>query len=197
MPILLEELGLSYEVRAVDLGKNEQFAPDFLSISPNNKIPALVDDEAEAGPLALFESGAILTCLAEKHRRFLAPAGAQRYRELSWLHWQVGSWGPMLGQIGFFAVRSKEKAPLAIDRFIEEGERLLGVLDRRLGEARFLGGDDYSIADIATYPWAIAATTTQEDVLARGLEGKASFRRWLGEVGARPAVQKGMKVLET
>jgi GST-like protein len=196
VPILLEELGLAYEVRAIDLSKDEQFSPAFLAISPNNKIPGIVDSDVEGGTLAMFESGAILTYLAERHGRFLAAKGPTRWKQLEWLHWQIGNWGPMLGQLGFFAVRSKEKAPLAIQRFTEEGERMLGVLDKRLAEASYLGGDDYSIADIATYPWAVAATTMLQPVLAASLASKPAFARWMADVGRRPAVAKGMKVLE-
>jgi len=192
--IMLEELGLPYQVHPVNIGKNEQFAPDFLAIAPNNKIPAIVDDGAEGGPLSIFESGAILTYLAEKSGRFLAPSGPARYKALEWLHWQVGGQGPMLGQLGFFAIRSDEKAPLAIKRFTEEADRLLGVLDRRLVEAPYLAGDDYSIADIAVYPWMVAATTFLKDVLAESLATKPGIQRWLKSVGDRPAVQRGMTV---
>ena len=194
VPILLEELGLAYEVIPVDLGKDAQHAPSFVAISPNNKIPALVDDEADGGPLALFESGAILTCLAEKHGRFLAPSGRARFDTLAWLHWQIGGLGPMLGQLGFFAVRAKEKVPVAIDHFMKEADRLLGVLERRLAEVPYLAGADYSIADIAAYPWTQAAATFLAPVLAESLAKKPAVARWLARVGERPAVQRGMKV---
>jgi GST-like protein len=194
VPILLEELGLAYEIHFVDISKNEQFEPDFLAIAPNNKIPALVDYSAEEGPLSIFESGAILTYLADKHGRFLAPHGHARWKAMEWLHWQIGSLGPMLGQLGFFAVRSREKAPLAIQRFTEEADRLLGVLERRLTEARYLAGDDYTIADIAAYPWMVAATTVQKDALAGVLAGKDAIARWMAELAARPAVQRGMAI---
>jgi GST-like protein len=197
VPILLEELGLAYEVKPIDLSKGEQHSAEFLAISPNNKIPGIVDHDAEGGPLAMFESGAILTYLADKHGRFLAAKGPARWKQMEWLHWQIGSWGPMLGQLGFFAVRSKEKAPLAIQHFTEEGDRMLGVLDRRLAEAPFLGGDEYSIADVATYPWAVAATTMLRPALESSLASKLAFARWMSEVDGRPAVVKGMKVLET
>lgn len=195
--ILLEELGVPYDVKTINIGKDEQFAPEFLKISPNNKIPALVDDEAEGGPLSIFESGAILTYLAEKHGRFLAPQGPARFKALEWLHWQIGGLGPMLGQLGFFAVRSKEKAPLAIQRFTEEADRLLGVMDRRLAEAPYLAGDEYSIADIACYPWTEAATTFLKEPLAGSLAKKPAVHRWLKQVGERPAVQRGMKIPST
>ena len=194
VPIMLEELGWPYEVRTVDLSKNEQHAPDFLKISPNNKIPAIVDPDAEGGPLAIFESGAILTYLAEKSGRFLAPSGPERYKALEWLHWQIGSLGPMLGQLGYFARRAGEKTPAAIARFTEEGERLLGVMERRLKESAYLGGAAYSIADIAAYPWTLAATTFLQEPLAQALQDKEAIRRWLKVVGERPAVQRGMAV---
>jgi GST-like protein len=192
--IMLEELGWPYEVRPVNIGKDEQFAPDFLKIAPNNKIPALVDDAAEGGPLSIFESGAILVYLADKSGKFLAPSGAPRFKALEWLFWQVGGLGPMLGQLGFFAKRSPEKAPLAIHRFTEEADRLLGVMERRLAEAPYLAGADYSIADMASYPWTLAATSFLKDVLSDSLASKPALDRWLGAVGERPAVQRGMAV---
>ena len=194
VPIMLEELGWPYEVHTVDLSKNEQHAPDFLTISPNNKIPAIVDHDAAGGPLAIFESGAILTYLAEKSGRLLAASGPERYKALEWLHWQIGSLGPMLGQLGYFAKRSQEKTPAAIARFTEEGERLLGVMERRLKESAYLGGEAYSIADIAAYPWTLAATTLLQEPLAQALQDKEAIRRWLEMVGERPAVQRGMAV---
>jgi GST-like protein len=194
VPIMLEELGWPYEVRTVNLGKNEQHAPDFLKISPNNKIPAIIDHDAEGGPLTLFESGAILTYLAEKSGRLLAPSGADRYRQLEWLHWQIGNLGPMLGQLGYFAKRAEEKTPAAIARFTDEAERLLSVMERRLAESPYLGGKEYSIADIASYPWTVAATTFLKEVLASRLDNKPALHRWLQTVGERPAVQKGMQV---
>lgn len=194
VPILLEELGLSYEIHFVNVGKGEQFEAEFLAISPNNKIPALVDHGAEGGPLAIFESGAILTYLADKHHKFLAPSGHARWKTQEWLHWQIGSLGPMLGQLGFFAVRSQEKAPLAIDRFTEEAGRLLGVMEGRLAKCPYLAGEDYTIADIACYPWMIGATTMMKEVLARHLEKKPAIERWLKDIGARPAVQRGMAI---
>ena len=191
---MLEELGLPYEVHTVNLGKNEQFSPEFLKISPNNKIPAIVDHDAEGGPLSLFESGAILTYLAEKTGRFLAPSGPERFRALEWLHWQIGSLGPMLGQLGYFAKRAEVKTPAAIARFTEEGERLLNVIERQLAQTPYLAGTEYSIADIAAYPWMLAATTFLKEPLADALADKPAMQRWLTEVGERPAVKKGMQV---
>jgi GST-like protein len=195
--IMLEELGWPYQVRPVDLGKNEQFDPAFLKISPNNKIPAMVDDEAEGGPLSLFESGAILTYLADKSGRLLPASGRARYEVLAWLHWQIGNLGPMFGQLGYFAVRAQEKTPPAIERFTEEGERLLAVMETRLAHSAYLGGEEYTIADIAAYPWTAAATDYLKGVLGESLNRKPALRRWLDTVGARPAVQRGMAVLKS
>jgi GST-like protein len=192
--IMLEEIGMPYQVKPVNLGKSEQFDQAFLKISPNNKIPAIVDNEAAGGALAIFESGAILTYLAEKSGRLLAAAGAERYKTLEWLHWQIGGLGPMLGQLGFFAVRAEEKSPLAIQHFIDEGDRLLAVMEKRLAEVPYLAGENYSIADIACYPWTLAATGYLKDALAESMDSKPSVRRWLQTVGARPAVQRGMNV---
>ncbi|WP_182180237.1 glutathione S-transferase family protein [Methylobacterium radiotolerans] len=197
IPIMLEECGLPYTVVPVNIGKDEQFAPDFLKVSPNNKIPAIVDDEAEGGPLSVFESGAILTYLAEKTGRFLAPSGPARYKALEWLHWQMGGLGPMLGQLGFFAVRSDEKAPLAIKRFTEEADRLLHVMDRRLGDGPYLAGADYSIADMACYAWTLAATSFLKEPLEGTLADIANVHAWLGRVGERPAVRRGMEIPKT
>lgn len=194
VPIMLEELGWDYEIRPVNIGQDEQFSEAFLRISPNNKIPAIVDEDATGGPLSIFESGAILTYLAEKSGRLLAPSGHARYKALEWLNWQIGGLGPMLGQLGFFAVRSQDKAPLAIERFTQEADRLLGVMDRRLQETEFLAGSDYTIADIASYPWTFSATTVLKDVLAGSLASKPGVRRWLQRVGEREAVQRGMQL---
>lgn len=192
--ILLEELGVPYTVRPVDIGKDEQFAPAFLAVSPNNKIPAIVDHDAEGGDLSIFESGAILTYLADKHGRFLPASGAGRWKVLEWLAWQVGGLGPMLGQLGYFVGRAPEKVPLAINRFAEEATRLLTVMDRRLKEADYLGGD-YSIADIAAYPWVAAmAPLLKGNPLIPGWDEMTGIHRWLEAVAARPAVQRGMAV---
>ncbi|MDP1628325.1 MAG: glutathione S-transferase N-terminal domain-containing protein [Parvibaculum sp.] len=191
--IMLEETGLPYEVHAVNIGKNEQFEPAFLKISPNNRIPAIVDRDADSGPLSVFESGAILIYLAEKTGKFLAAKGEQRAKTLEWLMWQMGGVGPMLGQASHFVNAAPEKIPYAIDRYISEAARLIKVLDTRLGKAEYMGGD-YSIADMATYPWLAVAF----DLIAQGKpeivgEG-ANVKRWLAAVGARPAVQRGMAV---
>ena len=195
--IALEELGLPYAVHPINIGKDEQFDPGFLKVSPNNKIPAIVDEDAPGGPLAIFESGAILVYLAEKTGKLLAARGPERFKALEWLNWQMGGLGPMLGQLGFFAVRSKEKAPLAIERFTTESGRLLGVMETRLREVPYLAGPDYSIADIACYAWTLAATTFLKDALGATLDDKDAVRAWLDRVGTRPAVQRGMAVPKT
>lgn len=192
--ILLEELGLAYETVAVNLGRNEQFAPGFLAISPNNKIPAIVDHDADGGALSVFESGAILTYLAERHGRFLPASGKARYKALEWLHWQMGGLGPMLGQLGYFEKFAKEKSAAASGRFIAEADRLLAVMDKQLAESTYLAGEEYSIADIAAYPWAFTASTWLADVLGDRMATKPALRRWMDLVAARPAVRRGMAV---
>ena len=187
--IMLEELGVPYEIVAVDINQREQFRPDFLAIAPNNKIPALVDDAAEGGPLTMFESGAILTYLAERHGRLLPAEGSGRYRTLTWLHWQIGGLGPMFGQLGFFA---KQDDAFARSHFLKEAERLLTVLDKQLSGSPYLAGAEFSIADIAVYPWVVAARDKLGDLLGESLSGKPALQRWLALVGTRPAVQKGM-----
>lgn len=194
--IMLEEIGLPYQVHAVDLTANEQHEPSFLAISPNNKIPAIVDEEQGGERQPLFESGAILSYLAEKSGVLLPPPGPARWAVYEWLYWSIGGLGPMLGQLNFFAVRSAEKAPLAIDRFQEEGRRLLGVLETRLAGCAFIGGADYSIADIASYPWVEEARVAMAEPLADAFASSPAISDWLARVGARPAVKKGMRILE-
>ncbi len=187
IPIMLEELGLPYTIKTVNLGKKEQFQPEFLKLSPNNKIPAIEDDG-----LTIFESGAILTYLAEKTGKLLPAEGAARYKVLEWLHWQIGGLGPMLGQVGFFALRSEEKSALAIQHFVDEADRLLGVMDQQLSQHTYIAGADYSIADIACYPWTVGIVDKLKPALGDKLDSKPHVRRWLELVGARPAVQRGM-----
>lgn len=196
--IMLEELDVPYEIIPVDISKDEQFRPEFLQISPNNKIPAIVDDELKSNgkPLTIFESGAILIYLAEKYHQFLPREGMNRYKALEWTFWQAGGLGPMLGQLGYFAIRSEEKTPHAINRFHEEAERLLNVLDKQLQDYPFIAGKEYTIADMMTYPWAIAATTYLESELGQKIKEKHSVRRWLDLIGNRPAVKRGMNILE-
>lgn len=193
--VALEEMGLAYTVRPVNIGKGEQFAPDFLAVSPNNKIPAIVDHDAPGGPLSVFESAAILTYLAAKTGQFLPKDGPERYKVLEWLAWQVGGLGPMLGQLGYFATKATEKVPHAIDRFTEESVRLLTVMDRRLADSPYLGGEAYSIADMAAYPWGVAAAFGYlKAPLAPATEGMTGLHRWLAEIRRRPAVERGMAI---
>ncbi|MFN7133423.1 MAG: glutathione S-transferase N-terminal domain-containing protein [Myxococcales bacterium] len=188
--VMLEEVGLPYAVHVVDITRDEQFKPEFLKINPNNKIPAIVDHEGPGGkPLTLFESGAILFYLGEKTGKLLPASPEGRYHTLQWLMFQMGGVGPMMGQLSHFTRFAKEKIPYAIERYTKETQRLLGVMDRRLAEAPFLAGE-YSIADVATYPWVAGVTTLMPELL----EGREQVKRWLAEIGQRPAVQKGMQV---
>ncbi|HEX9906078.1 MAG TPA: glutathione S-transferase N-terminal domain-containing protein [Propylenella sp.] len=183
--IFLEELGLPYEVHAIDIGKDEQFHPEFLRISPNNKIPAIVDRDAG---VTLMESGAILIYLADKTGRYFPGEGEPRYRVIEWLMWQMGGIGPFLGQAHHFLRFNKGKAPYAEERFRNEARRLYGVLDRRLDGRAFIV-DDYSIADVATWPW-ISRFEWQEIEL----DEFPNVKRWYLDVAARPAVQRGYHV---
>ena len=183
--IMLEELGMPYEVHAVDIGKDEQFHPDFLKISPNNKIPAIVDRDTG---LALMESGAILIYLADKTGRLLPKEGEPRYRVLEWLMWQMGGIGPFLGQAHHFLRFNKGKAPYAEERYRNEARRLYGVLDKRLEGRDFVAGD-YSIADIAIWPWTSRFEWQEVD-----LAQFPNVTRWYRSIAARPAVQKGYHV---
>ena len=192
--IALEELDLAYEVKLIDIRKNEQNAPDFLKISPNNKVPAIVDHDSQGEPMPLFESGAILTFLGEKTGRLLPPSGAARYRTLEWLHWQIGGLGPMFGQLGAFGVFMPEKLPAAIQRFRAEAERLLGVMERRLSQSAYLGGPDYSIADIAAFPWANVTRGLLAELLGDTVASKPALQTWLDTIATRPAVLRGMAV---
>jgi len=187
--IMLEELAQPYRIAPVNISEGKQFSPDFLALSPNNKIPALVDDEAEGGELPLFESGAILTYLAEKHGRLLAASGHARYRALEWLYWQIGGLGPMAGQLGFFA-RKDEALPK--EHFAAEVQRLLNVLERGLDGKNYLAGDAFSIADIACYTWTRALAEHQPDTAGELVKQKRVLSGWLERVGSRPAVQRGM-----
>ncbi len=190
--IMLEELGLDYNVHAINIGAGDQFKPEFLKISPNNKMPAIVDPEGPDGkPISLFESGAILIYLAEKHGKLLSAEPRERYTTLQWLMWQMGGLGPMLGQAHHFRQYAPERIEYAYNRYTNEAKRLYGVLDRRLGEARFLAGDDYSIADIAAWPW-----TRYPDRQGVERADYPNFQRWFDEIAARPAVERGVKVLE-
>ena len=194
--IMLEETGLPYRVHPVDLTADQQFEPGFLAISPNNKIPAVVDEDAGRESQPLFESGAILSYLAEKSGMLLPPPGPERWSVYEWLYWSIGGLGPMLGQLNFFAVRSPDKSPLAIDRFRKEGSRLLKVLEGRLGRHPYIGGPEYSIADVASYPWVAEARTAMADPLGEVFAQSPAVNDWLSRVGERAAVKTGMRVLE-
>lgn len=183
--IFLEEAGLPYSVTKIDLGGG-QFAPAFLAISPNNKIPAIVDTDGPGGkPLSLFESGAILIYLAEKTGKFLASDPAGRATTIQWLMWQMGGIGPMMGQNYHFQKAAPEKIPYAIERYIKETDRLFGVMDKRLDAVPYLAGE-YSIADMAVYPW-VAGDWHGVDVAKY-----PNFRRWRETIASRPAVAKAM-----
>jgi GST-like protein len=192
--IMLEEIGLPYRVMPINIGADEQFTPEFLAISPNNKIPAIVDDGVEGGPLTIFESGAILFYLAEKTGRLLPQPMRQRMDALAWLNWQVSGLGRMFFELGFFAIRSPEKLPSATAQFTTEVDRLLRVMDRRLTTVPFLGGEAYSIADISAYPGVIAATTYLSKPLQDTIAAIPNVHRWLDAIGIRPAVKRGMTV---
>jgi GST-like protein len=185
---MLEECGLPYTVRPVDITRGEQFDPAFVSINPNAKIPAIVDDE---GPLTLSESGAILIYLAEKTGRFLASAGPARYAALQWLMFQMGGIGPIFGQAHHFLRFAPEPVPYAIDRYSKEVRRLYGVLDTHLANAEYLAGD-YSIADMATFPWVARHEWQKIDLVEF-----PNVSRWFGDVGSRSAVKRGMEVPES
>ena len=189
--IMLEECGLPYRAIPVDIGKGDQFKPEFLAISPNNKIPAITDPQGPDGkPVSLFESGAILVYLAGKTGRLLGRTDRQRYEVLQWVMFQMGGVGPMLGQNHHFRQYAPEKLPYAIDRYTNEAKRLYGVIDRRLAASRWLGGDEYSIADIATWPWL-------RNWKNQGIElaDYPHLSKWFHAIEERPAVQRGVKVL--
>ena len=189
--IMLEECKLPYRAIPVNIGSGEQFQPDFLKISPNNKIPALVDPEGPGGkPISLFESGAILLYLAAKTGKFLPQSDRAKFEVLQWLMFQMGGVGPMLGQNHHFRLYAPEKLPYAIDRYTNEAKRIYSVIDQRLGTSKYLGGNSYSVADIATFPW-LRNWQNQGIVLA----DYPHLERWFNTMAARPAVQRGVQVL--
>jgi GST-like protein len=183
--IMLEELGLPYNTHPVNIGKDEQFKPEFLKISPNNRIPAIVDTDTGQ---ALFESGAILMYLAEKTGKFWSKEPKAHWETVQWLMWQMGGVGPMLGQVHHFVKYNAGKAPYAEERYLKEAKRLYGVLDRRLAEAEYLAGD-YSIADMATWPWISRFEWQTID-----LNEFPNVLRWYKAIAARPAVERGYHV---
>ena len=187
--IVLEELGLPYRVHAIDIGKGDQFKPEYIAINPNSKIPAIVDSDGPGGaPLRMMESGAILIYLADKTGKLLPHSGSARYAALEWLMFQMGGVGPMFGQTHHFLRAARESVPYAIERYTQETRRLYGVLNERLKRRDHLA-DGYSIADIATYPWIARHEWHQVD-----LADFPNVKRWFDALSARPAVQKGMKV---
>jgi len=193
--IMLEETGLAYNVIPIDINKGDQFDPEYLKLSPNNKMPAMVDTDGPDGPdgepYGLFESGAILMYLAEKTGKFMPAETAARYRVIQWLMFQMGGIGPLFGQAHHFRQYAPEGLDLtyAVDRYTNEAGRLYGVLDRRLGEVEYLAGD-YSIADIATFPW-----TRSHDRQGHGFDEFPNVKRWFDAIDARPAVKRALKVL--
>jgi GSH-dependent disulfide-bond oxidoreductase len=189
--IMLEECGLPYRVHAIDIGAGEQFAPEFLAISPNNKIPAITDPEGPDGkPISLFESGAILLYLAGKTGKLLPAATRAKYDVLQWLMFQMGGVGPMLGQAHHFRIYAPEKIPYAIERYSNEAKRLYGVMNKQLGKSKYIAGREYSIADIAIFPWLRSWKNqgiTWDDF--------PHLKGWFDEIAARPAVMRGVEVL--
>jgi len=182
--MFLEEAGLPYELVPVNIGTGEQFRPEFLAISPNNRMPAIVDREPTGGgePISVFESGAILQYLAEKTGKLWPHDARSRVAVNEWLFWQVGGLGPMAGQNHHFAIYAPEKLPYAIERYVRETNRLYGVMDRRLEKSPFLGGPEYSIADIASYPWVVPWERQGQN-----LDDHPHLKRWLSAIAARPA----------
>ncbi|WP_115554856.1 glutathione binding-like protein [Xanthomonas arboricola] len=191
--LFLEEAGLDHTLKPVNIGKGDQFEPAFLQISPNNKMPAIVDHAPADGgaPQAVFESGAILLYLAEKTGRFLPRDARGRIAALEWLFWQMGGLGPMTGQMGHFNVYAPEKIAYAIDRYNAEVRRLHGVLDKRLAEHAFLAGNDYGIADMASYPWLQVYGDLKPD-----FEAFPNLHRWHTAIAARPATQRAYALKE-
>jgi GST-like protein len=187
--IMLEELGEPYNVHPLNIGQGDQYTPEFVAINPNSKIPAIVDAEGPDGkPIAIMESGAILIYLAEKSGKLLPSSGRARSTVLQWLMFQMGGVGPMFGQVHHFLRAAKEPVPYAIERYTTETRRLYGVLNERLKEHEYLA-DQYSIADIATYPW-----TARYEWHKTRLEDFPHVKRWFDAISARPAVQRGMKI---
>jgi GST-like protein len=189
--IMLEECRLAYRVHPVDIGAGDQFAPDFLAISPNNKIPAITDaDGPDGAPISLFESGAILLYLAGKTGKLLPGDVRGKYEVLQWLMFQMGGVGPMLGQAHHFRIYAPEKIDYAIDRYTNEARRLYSVINKRLAHSTYLGGHDYSIADVAVFPWLRSWKN-------QGVEmgDYPHLRGWFDEIAKRPAVQRGVEVL--
>ncbi|MGJ8514238.1 glutathione S-transferase C-terminal domain-containing protein [Carnimonas bestiolae] len=192
LTIALEELGLEYRLLPINIGRGEQFTPEFLAVAPNNRIPALVDHNAEGEPLALFESGAMLEYLADKTGKLLPTKGSARYVTLQWLYWQMAGLGPMAGQNHHFRNYSEEKIPYAIERYVDETARLYRVLDTRLRDVAYVGGDDYSIADIAIWPWI-----KPYEAQGQRLEDFPNLAEWFERIGERDAVKRAYALVES
>ena len=189
--IMFEEIGLPYNVIAINIGEGDQFEPDYLKISPNNKMPAMVDPDGPNGePYSIFESGAMLMYLAEKTGQFMPQEMAQRYLVIQWLMFQMGGIGPMLGQAHHFRQYAPEPIEYAVNRYTNEAGRLYNVMDRRLGEVEYLAGD-YSIADMASFPWIRPYERQGQD-----MEEFPNLKRWFDAINERPAVQRGLEVLK-
>lgn len=189
--IMLEECGLPYRVHSVDIGAGDQFNPNFLSISPNNKIPAIVDAHGPDGkPISLFESGAILVYLAGKSGKFLGNTDREKFNTLQWLMFQMGGVGPMLGQAHHFRIYAPEKIEYAVNRYTNEAKRLYGVIDKQLSQHRFLTGNEYTIADIATFPWLRSWKNQGVE-----LSDFPNLQAWFDLIAERPAVKRGVEVL--
>jgi len=191
--ILLEELGVPYRVHAVNIGEGHQKTPEFLAINPNGKIPAIVDHDAKGGPLAVFESGAIMIHLAEKHAQFLSDEPRARAEALEWLMFQMSGIGPFLGQVNYWMNTAAEKVPQAIQRYLDESVRLVQVLDSGLADREYIAGE-YSIADMAAYPWIAAAWGPFSAMLPDKVAGMPAVTSWLARIGAREAVARGMAI---
>ncbi|MEW5505326.1 glutathione S-transferase N-terminal domain-containing protein [Pseudomonas antarctica] len=191
--LFLEEAGLPYKVHPINIGQGDQFKPDFLKIAPNNRIPAIVDQSPSDGgaPISLFESGAILLYLAEKTGQFLPKDLRGRQEALQWLFWQMGGLGPMAGQNHHFSQFAPEKIPYAIKRYVDETARLYGVLDRRLADRPFVAGDDYSIADMAIYPWIVSHKWQSQR-----LEDFPHVQRWFNSIKQRPATVRAYELVQ-
>lgn len=191
--LFLEETGLPYALHPINIGKGEQFQPDFLRIAPNNRIPAIIDNAPADGaePVSIFESGAILLYLAEKTGRFLSTDLRQRVDTLQWLFWQMAGLGPMAGQNHHFTQYAPEQVPYAIDRYVKETARLYAVLDRRLADRAFITGDDYTIADMACYPWIVPHERQRQN-----LDDFPNIKRWFDAIQQRPATLRAYEIAQ-
>lgn len=189
--IMLEECGLGYDVKPVNLFEGDQHSDEFLTLNPNGKMPVLQDNRGpDDKPITIFESGAILIYLAEKTGQFYPVSGPEKYTTLQWLMWQMAGFGPMLGQAHHFRQYAPEKIEYGIERYTKEANRLYDVLEKRLDDAQYLAGDDYTIADMATYPWALSFEKQGVDLSTR-----PNVMRWMSSIGSREAVKKGLNLM--